>query len=250
MEACARNDVPLIVLDRPNPNGHIVSGPVLDAEKYTSFVGIVPIPVVHGLTLGEMAGMINGENWLPDNLQADLTVIPCTGYTHSTEYILPLKPSPNLPNNRSIYLYPSICLFEGTTSSLGRGTEFPFQVYGHPLMEGYDFSFTPVPVPGAMNPPLKDQLCYGVDLRTEPSDEYVRARGFDLSYIVDAYTNLKEHAGMDDAFFTAYFDKLVGVDYVRPMIQEGIPIEEIEALWQDDLEAFKEKRAPYLLYPL
>ena len=250
MEACARNDVPLIILDRPNPNGHIVSGPVLDSEKYTSFVGIAPIPVVHGMTLGEMAGMINGEHWLPDNLQADITVIPCTGYTHSTEYILPLKPSPNLPNNRSIYLYPSICLFEGTRASLGRGTEFPFQVYGHPLMVGYDFTFTPVPVPGAMRPILKDQLCFGVDLRTEPSDEYVRARGFDLSYIVDAYTNLKEHAGMDDAFFTAYFDKLVGVDYVRPMIQEGVPIEEIEALWQEDLEAFKKQREPYLLYPL
>ncbi|HPV87782.1 MAG TPA: DUF1343 domain-containing protein, partial [Bacteroidales bacterium] len=139
MVACARNDVPLIVLDRPNPNGHIVSGPVLDMQ-YRSFVGIIPIPVVHGMTLGELACMINGELWLPDSLQVSLTVVPCLNYTHSTHYELPVKPSPNLPNNRSIYLYPSLCLFEGTRVSLGRGTEFPFQVYGHPKMSGYDFS--------------------------------------------------------------------------------------------------------------
>ncbi|HKM30748.1 MAG TPA: exo-beta-N-acetylmuramidase NamZ domain-containing protein, partial [Bacteroidales bacterium] len=133
MEACARNGVPLIIMDRPNPNGHLVSGPVLDM-KYKSFVGIVPIPVVHGMTLGEMAGIINGECWLPDSLHVDLTVIPCQNYTHSTHYELPIKPSPNLPNNRSIYLYPSLCLFEATRVSLGRGTDFPFQVYGHPDM--------------------------------------------------------------------------------------------------------------------
>ena len=249
MEACARNQVPLIILDRPNPNGHIVSGPVLDM-KYQSFVGIVPIPVVHGMTLGEMAGMINGENWLPAGLQAEVLVVPCENYTHSTHYQLPLKPSPNLPINRSIYLYPSICLFEATHVSLGRGTEFPFQVYGHPNMTGYDFSFTPVPVPGAQNPPQKGNLCYGVDLREYPSNEEVWSQGFDLSYVMDAYYNLKESIGMDEDFFTPYFEKLVGVDYVRPMIRQGATAEEIAAQWQDELEQFKEKRKAYLLYPL
>jgi uncharacterized protein YbbC (DUF1343 family) len=249
MEACARNGVPLIIMDRPNPNGHLVSGPVLDM-KYKSFVGIVPIPVVHGMTLGEMAGMINGECWLPDSLHVDLTVIPCQNYTHSTHYELPIKPSPNLPNNRSIYLYPSLCLFEATRVSLGRGTDFPFQVYGHPDMTGYDFSFTPVPVPGAKKPVQNGNLCYGVDLRTTPSNEEIWSRGFDLSYVIDAYNNLKESTEMYPDFFTSYFEKLVGVDYVRPMIKSGAAIEEIEALWQDDLEKFKEKRKQYLLYPL
>jgi len=248
MEACARNNVPLIVLDRPNPNGHIVSGPVLDM-KYRSFVGMIPIPVVHGMTLGELAGMINGEFWLKDSLQTQLTVIPCLNYTHQTIYELPVKPSPNLPNNRSVYLYPSICPFEGTRVSLGRGTEFPFQVYGHPQMTGYDFSFTPQPVAGAMNPPQKGNLCYGVDLRVSPSDEIIRANGFNLEYVIDAYRNLNENTGIGDAFFTNYFDTLVGVDYVREMILRGKDAAFIAEYWQEDLEAFKTKRKNYLIYP-
>jgi uncharacterized protein YbbC (DUF1343 family) len=248
MEACAANNVPLLVLDRPNPNGHIVSGPVLDMQ-YRSFVGVIPIPVVHGMTLGELACMINGEFWLKDSLQAPLTIIPCLNYTHQTLYELPVKPSPNLPNNRSIYLYPSICLFEATPVSLGRGTDFPFQVYGHPKMAGYDFSFTPQSVPGARNPIQKGVLCYGVDLRTSPPDEVIRANGFYLQYVIEAYRNLNENAGIGDEFFSSYFEKLVGVDYVRPMILQGKNADEIAALWYDQLEEFKIKRNHYLIYP-
>jgi len=247
-EACARNNVPLLVFDRPNPNGHIVSGPVLDMQ-FRSFVGIIPIPVVHGMTLGELACMINGEFWLKDSLQTSLTVIPCLNYTHHTLYQLPVKPSPNLPNNRSIYLYPSICLFEATPVSLGRGTDFPFQVYGHPQMAGYDFSFTPQSVPGARNPIQKDVLCYGVDLRTAPPDEVIWSNGFDLQYVIDAYRNLNENAGIGEKFFTSYFEKLVGVDYVRPMILQGKDADEIAMLWYDQLEEFKIKRSQYLIYP-
>lgn len=248
MEACARNKVPLIVLDRPNPNGHIVSGPVLNM-KYRSFVGIIPIPVVHGMTLGELACMINKKYWLPDSLQADLTVVPCLNYSHSIHYIVPVKPSPNLPNNRSIYLYPSICPFEATPVSLGRGTEFPFQVYGHPRMQGYSFSFTPSPRPGAGNPPQNGNLCYGVDLRTSPPDEVIWEEGFTLKYVIEAYRNLQQTDLAGAPFFTDYFEKLVGVDYARPMILEGKSAEEIAALWHDDLESFKAERKQYLIYP-
>ena len=169
MEACAANGKRLIVLDRPNPNGFYVDGPVLEA-KHRSFVGMHPIPVVHGMTLGELARMIDGEGWLRDGLRCKLTVIPCRGYTHRSRYRLPTAPSPNLPNMRAVYLYPSLCFFEGTPISLGRGTDFPFQAYGHPELQG-DFSFTPRSNAGAKNPPLKDKLCHGVDLRASPSDE-------------------------------------------------------------------------------
>lgn len=249
MEACARNNVPLIVLDRPNPNGHIVSGPVLDMQ-YQSFVGIVPVPVVHGMTLGELACMINQKRWLPDSLQVSLTVVPCLNYTHHTEYILPIKPSPNLPDNRSIYLYPSLCPFEATVMSLGRGTAYPFQVYGHPQMQGCSFSFTPVPTPGAQHPPQQDKLCYGVDLRTSPPNEVIWEEGFTLKYVIDAYTNLHNSCGMEDDFFlSSFFERLVGASYVRPMILEGKTAEEIAAFWYDELEAFKKERIHYLIYP-
>lgn len=198
MDACAEENKKMIVLDRPNPNGHYVDGPILDM-KYKSGVGWLPIPVVHGMTVGELALMINGERWLPERRICDLTVIACKNYTHHTLYKLPVAPSPNLPNMRSIYLYPSVCLFEGTVVSLGRGTDFPFQVYGHPDMSGYTFSFTPHSVPGAKNPPLLDKLCYGVDLRSIPEEELFR-KGFDLSYVIDAYTNLR--IGMN--FFTLF----------------------------------------------
>ena len=174
MEACAASGKQLIVLDRPNPNGFYVDGPVLEA-KHRSFVGMHPIPVVHGMTLGELACMIDGEGWLRDGLRCKLTVIPCRGYTHRSRYRLPTAPSPNLPNMRAVYLYPSLCFFEGTPVSLGRGTDFPFQAYGHPELQG-DFSFTPRSNAGAKNPPLKDKLCHGVDLRTAPSDERIRDR--------------------------------------------------------------------------
>ncbi|HHV86684.1 MAG TPA: DUF1343 domain-containing protein [Petrimonas sp.] len=242
MDACAEHNKKMIILDRPNPNGFYVDGPILDM-KYKSGVGWLPIPVVHGMTLGELALMINGEKWLPESRICDITVIKCKNYTHQTLYHLPVSPSPNLPNMKSIYLYPSICLFEATPVSLGRGTEFPFQIYGHPNMKGYSFTFTPQSIPGAKNPPQLNRLCYGVDLRNIPDDEILK-KGFDLSYIIDAYKNLN----LDDHFFRSFFEKLVGVSYIRKMIMEGKSADEIKAMWKDDVENFKTQRKPYLLY--
>ncbi|MEA4950325.1 MAG: DUF1343 domain-containing protein [Petrimonas sp.] len=242
MDACAEHSKKMIVLDRPNPNGFFVDGPILDM-KHKSGVGWLPVPVVHGMTLGELALMINGEKWLPQGRICDVTVIPCQNYTHQTRYELPVAPSPNLPNTQSIYLYPSTCLFEGTVVSLGRGTSFPFQVYGHPDYKGSDFSFTPRSVPGAKNPPLLNSKCYGVDLRNV-SQEYIWKNGFDLSYVIDAYKNLK----MGDKFFTGFFEKLVGVDYIRQDIIAGKSAQEIKEKWYCDVVKFKQQRRPYLLY--
>ena len=242
MDACAEHNKKMIVLDRPNPNGHYVDGPILDM-KHKSGVGWLPVPVVHGMTLGELALMVNGEKWLPQQQKCDITVIKCRNYTHRTKYQLPVAPSPNLPNMKSVYLYPSTCLFEGTVMSLGRGTSFPFQVYGHPDMKGYTFSFTPQSVSGAMNPPLLGKLCFGVDLRTIP-DEDIWERKFDLTYIIDAYRNIN----IGDRFFTSFFEKLTGVDYIRTMIKEGKSADEIKAVWKVDVEKFKVQRRPYLLY--
>ncbi len=242
MDACAEHNKEMIVLDRPNPNGFYVDGPILDM-KHKSGVGWLPIPVVHGMTLGELALMINGEKWLPNEGVCNLTVIPCEDYSRNMRYELPIAPSPNLPNIHSIYLYPSTCLFEGTVVSLGRGTSFPFEVYGHPDYTGSDFTFTPRSVSGAKNPPLLNQKCYGVDLRNV-ADEYIWENGFDLSYVIDAYNNLN----MGNKFFSSFFEKLVGVDYIRNMIMEGKSNEEIRAMWQDDVVKFEEQRTPYLLY--
>ncbi|MCD8081068.1 MAG: DUF1343 domain-containing protein [Bacteroides sp.] len=242
MDACAEYNRKVLILDRPNPNGHYVDGPILDM-KYKSGVGWLPIPIVHGMTLGELGMMVNGERWIPGSRVCDLTVIPCDNYTHQTLYRLPVPPSPNLPNMTSIYLYPSICFFEATPVSLGRGTSVPFQVYGHPNMKGYDYSFTPRSVPGAKNPPQLDRLCYGVDL-SRMSDEDAWKRGVDLSFVIDAYNNLN----LDDHFFRPFFELLVGTDYVRKMIQAGNSAEEIRAMWQEDVEKFKVQRRPYLLY--
>lgn len=243
MDACAEAGKEMIVLDRPNPNGFYVDGPILDM-KHKSGVGWLPIPVVHGMTLGELALMINGEKWLPQQRVCNLTVVPCQNYTHQTRYDLPVAPSPNLPNMHAIYLYPSTCLFEGTVMSLGRGTPFPFEVYGHPDYKSNSFSFTPKSVPGAKNPPLLNKECRGVDLRNIPDEEIWR-REFDLSYVIDAYRNLK----MGDRFFTSFFEKLVGVDYIRPMIMEGKSAGEIKAKWRGEVSRFKQQRKPYLLYP-
>lgn len=242
MDACAEHNKKMIVLDRPNPNGFYVDGPILDM-KHKSGVGWLPIPVVHGMTLGELALMINGEKWLPQGRICDVTVIPCENYTHQTKYELPVAPSPNLPNTQSIYLYPSTCLFEGTVMSLGRGTSFPFQAYGHPNFKGSDFSFTPRSVPGAKNPPLLNRKCYGVDLRNV-SHEQIWENRFDLSYVIDAYKNLK----MGDEFFTDFFEKLVGVDYIRQDIIAGKSAQEIKEKWFCDVLRFKQQRRPYLLY--
>lgn len=242
MDACAAHNKKMIVLDRPNPNGFYVDGPILDM-KHKSGVGWLPIPVVHGMTLGELALMINGERWLPNRRSCELTVIPCDNFTSDMKYELPIAPSPNLPNIHSIYLYPSTCLFEGTVVSLGRGTSFPFEAYGHPNYTGSEFSFTPRSVSGAKNPPLLNKKCYGVDLRNV-TNEYIWENGFDLSYVIDAYNNLN----MGDRFFTSFFEKLVGVDYIRTMIKEGKSNKEIRLMWQDDIEKFKKQRQPYLLY--
>lgn len=242
MDVCALHDKKMIILDRPNPNGHYVDGPILDM-KHKSGVGWLPIPVVHGMTLGELANMVNGEGWLPDGRKCDLEVITCDNYAHQTLYTVPVPPSPNLPNMKSIYLYPSTCYFEATPVSLGRGTSKPFQVYGHPNMKGYDFSFTPRSMPGAKNPPLLNKKCYGVDLSGLPNEK-IFEEGIDLSYVIDAYNNLN----MGNHFFRPFFEKLIGVDYVREMIIQGKPAEEIEAMWIDDVEQFKKQRRPYLLY--
>lgn len=242
MDACAEHGKKMIILDRPNPNGHYVDGPILDM-KHKSGVGWLPIPVVHGMTLGELALMINGEKWLPKGRTCDITVIPCENYTHQTLYELPVAPSPNLPNIHSIYLYPSTCLFEGTVVSLGRGTSFPFEAYGHPNYKRASFSFTPRSVAGAKNPPLLNKKCYGVDLRNVPNEK-IWENGFDLTYVVDAYNNLK----MGDKFFTSFFEKLVGVDYIRQDIKAGKSAKEIKEKWFCDVVKFKQQRKPYLLY--
>ena len=242
MDACAEHGKQMLILDRPNPNGHYVDGPLLDM-RYKSAVGWLPLPVVHGMTLGELALMVNGEGWLPEGRTCDITVIPCRNYTHQTPYRLPVPPSPNLPNMKAVYLYVSLCYFEATPVSLGRGTSLPFQVYGHPEMKGYPYTFTPRSLPGAKNPPQKDKLCHGVDLSRLSEDE-LRRKGIDLSYLIDAYRNLN----MGDRFFTPFFEKLIGVDYVRQMIEAGRNADEIEATWADDVARFKEQRKQYLLY--
>jgi len=242
MDACAEYHKKVLILDRPNPNGFYVDGPILDM-KFKSGVGWLPIPIVHGMTLGELALMANGEKWLDKGRTCDVTVIRCKNYTHQTRYILPIAPSPNLPNMKAVYLYPSTCFFEATPVSLGRGTTLPFQVYGHPNMTGYTYNFTPRSMPGAKTPPQMDKLCYGKDLSALPNDE-IWKNGVDLSYIIDAYKNLN----MGDHFFRPFFELLVGRDYVRKMILAGKSAAEIKAVWQEDVVKFKKQRAPYLLY--
>jgi uncharacterized protein YbbC (DUF1343 family) len=242
MEACAEQQKTMLILDRPNPNGHYVDGPILDM-KYKSGVGWLPIPVVHGLTLGELAQMVNGEKWLPNDLICNIKVITCLNYTHQTLYTLSIPPSPNLPNMTSIYLYPSICFFEATPVSLGRGTDLPFQIYGHPNMQGYDFTFTPKSMKSALRPPQQDRLCYGVNLSGLYHKD-IWSKGIDLSYLIDAYRNLN----MDNFFFSPFFEKLIGVDYVRKMIVQGKNADEIKAMWQNDVNLFIKQRKPYLLY--
>ncbi len=242
MDRCAEYGKRMIILDRPNPNGFYVDGPLLDM-KHASGVGALPIPIVHGMTLGELARMINGERWLKSGKTCKLTVIPCKNYTHQTRYDLPVAPSPNLPNMKSVYLYPSLCYFEATPVSLGRGTDKPFQIFGHPGMKGYDFSFTPESRPGAKNPPQIGQTCHGRDL-SQLGDSDIWARKIDLGYLIEAYNAVN----IGDKFFTSFFEKLVGVDYVREMIEQGKSAAEISQMWQGDVEKFKKQRRKYLLY--
>jgi len=245
MLSCADNNVPLIVFDRPNPNGHFIDGPMLDLA-YQSFVGMHPIPVVHGMTIGEYAQMINGENWLGDNKRTNLQVVSCLNYKHFDIYNLPIPPSPNLPNMRSIYLYPSICYFEGTQISLGRGTNKQFQVLGAPNLNAGDFTFTPEPKPGAMNPPQLGKLCRGMDLSGLQELQIKAKKTIDLSYLIQIYRDYPDK----ESFFLPgmFFDKLAGSSKLREMIQSGYSEQQIKDTWQPGLNQFKKLRKKYLIY--
>lgn len=242
MNAAIRNGKQFVILDRPNPNGMTVDGPVLDM-KYASGVGRLPIPVVHGMTLGELARMASGEGWLTDGRRSDLTVVPCENYTHATRYRLPVAPSPNLRTMHAIYLYPSMCYFEATPVSLGRGTDSPFEVYGHPAMKGGDYTFTPRSMPGAKKPPQLGRKCHGHDLRGL-DDEEIIAAGVNLEYLIDAYRNTPV-----EKFFTSFFEKLIGDGSIRAMIERGDDAATIRRSWQPAVEKFRKQRRPYLLYP-
>lgn len=239
MDACAAFGRTVVVLDRPNPHGEKIDGPILE-PKYRSGVGVLPIPVLHGLTMGEIARMAVGEGWAAP---CRLTVVPCRNYTHAAEYLLPVAPSPNLPTQRAVYLYPTLCLFEGTVLSVGRGTETPFEVYGHPDMADRGFRFTPRPTPGARQPLHEGRVCRGVDLHGVPLDT-ARRMGLTLEPLIAAYAEL----GPGEEFFKPIFEKLIGTGYVREMIAAGASADEIRARWQEDLAEYRRLRGKYLLY--
>lgn len=245
MEACAENNIQLIVFDRPNPNGYYVDGPVLD-PKFSSFVGMHKVPIVHGMTIGEYAEMINGEKYLSNQLKCNLKVVKVLNYSHKDYYILNVKPSPNLTNMNAVYLYPSLCLFEGTVMSIGRGTFKPFQIIGHPLLENTDYSFTPASIKGmSENPPYKGEICNGYDL-SEFSTAILRSEAkLNLFWLIDTYKRLFNKT----KFFNDFFDKLAGNDLLRKQIIEGKSEEEIKSSWETDLKVFKDIRKKYLLYP-
>ena len=236
MEAAAENNIKVIVLDRPNPNGHYIDGPIRE-KGFESFVGMHPIPIVHAMTIGEYAQMINGEKWIAR--QCDLTVIEMENYTHDMSYDLPIKPSPNLPNSRSINLYPSLCLFEGTNLSLGRGTEYPFQHFGAPYLKS-NYSFTPKSGEGSKSPTHENKKCFGTDLRFQ--DNYLEE--INLNWLIESYNNCPEK----EKFFNSFFDKLAGTDKLRLQIIEGKTVKEIKERWQEGLDNFKVIRKKYLLY--
>ena len=245
MEACAEMGISFMVLDRPNPNGHYVDGPVLEKAQ-SSFVGLHQVPVVHGMTVAEYAYMVNEEGWLKDSVQCSLSYIKCKNYDHNTPYKLPVKPSPNLPNTRSIYLYPSLCFFEGTSFSIGRGTNTQFQVIGHPENTFGDYEFTPVPMPGAKYPKHENKSCKGLDLSTLDSEILSKNKRLELSYLLDMYANFEDK----DAFFNSnnFFDLLAGNETLQAQIKAGKSEAEIRATWADNLQRFKAIRQKYLLY--
>ena len=242
LEAAAENHKKVIVLDRPNPNGHYVDGPIMKKE-FTSFVGMHPVPIVYGMTIGEYAKMINGEGWLANRAKADLEVVPLLNYTHQSKYSLPIKPSPNLPNDTAINLYPSTCLFEGTNVNEGRGTEMQFQVYGSPFLKNMPFEYTPISRAGATDPKFKNQLCYGEDLRETPYQNEIN-----LTWLIKAYK-----ANTKEVFWTKngtklWIDQLAGTDELRKQIEAGWTAEQIKETWQEDLINFKNIRSNYLIY--
>ena len=241
METCASLNIPVLVLDRPNPNSHYIDGPILELE-HKSFVGMHPVPVTHGMTIGEYAKMINGEGWLKAGVQCSLRIIPVDNYHHKKNYNLPIKPSPNLPNGKAINLYPSLCFFEGTNISSGRGTETQFQIFGSPFLnpEKFTYHFTPKPNKGAKNPKHKAIKCYGTDLRSSEVLDSIN-----LKWLIDAY----KHSSKKEEFFNPFFTKLAGQTKLQVQIKNGLDEAEIRKSWQKGLEKFKKIRANYLLYP-
>jgi uncharacterized protein YbbC (DUF1343 family) len=246
MEEAARQKIPMLILDRPNPNGHFVDGPLLEKSQ-TSFVGLHTIPVVHGMTVAEYAQMVNGEAWLDNGIQCELQIVKVKNYSRDSWYELPVAPSPNLPNMTSIMLYPSLCFFEGTVISLGRGTDFPFQVYGHPDLpkEVFSYAFTPESRSAAPNPPLKGILSFGENLKSEEPEQLQSVARLDLSHLLKAWQYFPDKT----KFFNHFFDKLAGTTKLREQIQEGKSEQEIRESWKNDLDAFKAMRKKYLLYP-
>ncbi len=240
MEACAEQRKKLIILDRPNPNGDYVDGPIR-VPALKSFVGMHPIPIVHGLTVGELAQMINGEGWLEKSVKCDVDIIPVKNWKHQDFYSLPVKPSPNLPNDQAVQLYPSLCLFEGTVISVGRGTQMPFLVIGNPEFKDMPFSFTPQPMPGMSNdPPQKGKVCYGLDL-----SHVEVGTGINLQYLLDFYKKYPDK----EKFFIGSFDRLAGTPELKEQIKKGFTEDQIKATWQKDLDTYRAMRAKYLLYP-
>ncbi|WP_297509862.1 DUF1343 domain-containing protein [Flavobacterium sp.] len=240
MEACAENNIPLVVLDRPNPNGGIVDGPVLEKE-HSSFVGMHPIPVLHGMTIGEYAQMINGEKWLKNGVQCRLVVIPCLYYNRKMAYSLPVRPSPNLPNDQSINLYASLCFFEGTNVSVGRGTELQFQIYGSPFLQNMPFTFTPQPNLGAKEPMYKGVLCYGENLSNQNKVDRL-----ELKWLLNAYKNTTDK----QTFFNNFFTKLAGTELLQKQIESEMTEDAIRATWKQGIADFLKMRKDYLLYEL
>ena len=243
MEAAAEQNIKVIVLDRPNPNGHYIDGPILE-EKYKSFVGLHPVPVVHGMTIGEYAQMINGEKWLKNGVSCDLIVVECRNYSHQKEFNVSVPPSPNLPNMNAIYLYPSLCFFEGTPISVGRGTAAPFQQLGHPTLIKYQYSFTPKPTVGAKNPKLLGKKCYGVNLTNQEIVEPRNWKKLDLSYLIECYEMYPEK----DNYFTNFFNLLAGNSSLQEAIKSGKTATEIRASWKNGIEEYRVIREKYLLY--
>ena len=245
MQACADYGIPLVIFDRPNPNGFYIDGPVLQKED-SSFVGMHPVPIVYGMTIGEYAQMVNGEGWLRNGKTCRLTIVPVKDYTHSTYYQVPANPSPNLTSMNAIWLYPSLCLFEGTVVSVARGTCFPFEAFGHPDLLGFTFSFIPEKIPGmSLDPPYLGRTCWGLDLRNFYTDKPKLKGRINLAWLMMAFRDM--HNNPD--FFTAYFDKLAGTGELRKQIIEEMPEQSIRASWQEGLAKFREIRGKYLIYP-
>lgn len=245
MEACAEQEIKVIVLDRPNPNGHYVDGPVLEM-KYRSFVGMHSVPVVYGMSIGEYAKMINGEKWLKNKVQCELLIVPCENWNRDESYLLPVKPSPNLPNHLSVSLYPSLCFFEGTVVSAGRGTNHPFQAFGHPSFTHGDFEFAPQSIPGASKyPKFEGEKCIGYDLRKINTANFRKKKSLDLSFLLTAYNELKTSPD----FFNSFFENLAGTANLRTQIENSLSEEKIRKSWEKDRKNFMTIRVKYLIYP-